>query len=107
MNAMTFFMARLSTTLRSKKRPASRSIKEAPEECAFWVYQGPVVRTVRELRGAIASMSDEQFDYHTKRDGNDFVRWVRDVLCNEGLAGSLARVRTRTGALRALDIALK
>jgi hypothetical protein len=70
----------------------------------FWVNNGPVCSTIPELRAAIASMSDEQFNYHTKRDGNDFARWVAEAMEHRQCAVKLEKAQTRAGALRALAI---
>jgi hypothetical protein len=71
---------------------------------AFWVNNGPVLRSVKSLVEALKNdITDEQFDYHTKRDGNDFAIWIKDCLCDAECASKLKRVRTRNGAVRVLS----
>lgn len=77
-------------------------IFQASEDKAFWVNNGPIISTLDGLRDALRAMSDEQFEYHTKRAGNDFARWVDEVLCHGACAEKLARVKTRTGAVKAI-----
>lgn len=74
------------------------------EEC-FWVNNGPVLASLEGLRDALSHMTDEQFTYHTKRDGNDFARWIRDSLGDAETATRIARARTRSGAVQALRVA--
>ncbi len=72
-----------------------------PEE-AFWIHHGPVVVSIAELMSALADMSDEQFAYHTERNGNDFSAWLRDCLDEKTLAARIEHASTRTHALQAL-----
>lgn len=75
---------------------------ESPQDKAFWVNNGPVVSTLEGLREALKTMSDEQFAYHTKRAGNDFARWVDEVLCHGHCAKKLMKAPTRDHAVRAI-----
>jgi hypothetical protein len=77
-------------------------VMEAAQDKAFWVNNGPIVSTLDGLRDALRSMSDEQFDYHTKRAGNDFAKWVNEVLCHGACASKLGTAKTRTSAVRAI-----
>jgi outer membrane biosynthesis protein TonB len=94
-------------------RPAKKPTKKAESVCAgyllvatddkaFWVNNGPVVSTLDGLREALATMTDEQFDYHTKRAGNDFAKWVDEVLCHGPCAGKLDKAKTRSSAVKAI-----
>jgi len=89
-------------TIAPKKSLKSLAHDAPPERC-FWVNNGPIVKNVAELTAAVRAMSDEQFDYHTKRNGNDFAQWIKDVLRNSTLASVVVRAKTRTGLLRALS----
>ncbi len=89
--------------VRVKRRSTCAScIAEASADKAFWVNNGPVVNTLDGLRDALSHMSDEQFEYHTKRAGNDFAKWVDEVLCHGSCATKLGSAKTRTGAIRAI-----
>ena len=76
---------------------------EAPADKCFWINHGPIVKNLKELAGAFRIMSDEQFDYHTKRSGNDFAKWIGEVLGERSCAALLARTKTRAGAMKALE----
>ena len=62
---------------RTKVRQKKNILKSAPPEQVFFVHDGPVLSTLEDLSRALLDMSEEQFAYHTKRNGNDFARWVR------------------------------
>jgi hypothetical protein len=76
-------------------------------EYSFWINNGPVVCSVAELRDALRVMSDDQYSYHTVRNGNDFAAWIRDCMGDAALAERVARAGTRTDAVRVLSVCCK
>ncbi|PJE64150.1 MAG: hypothetical protein COU90_04745 [Candidatus Ryanbacteria bacterium CG10_big_fil_rev_8_21_14_0_10_43_42] len=92
----------------SKKRTVKKTkghvcVSEAHAEHCFWVHNGPVISTISELIQSLQTMADDQFDYHTKRAGNDFALWVKEVLGDNQCAAVMSRARTRAGMLKALS----
>lgn len=98
----------------TKKTVAKKSAKTAPKagscacvvtcppEQAFWINQGPVVDSIARLKEALLTMTEEQFAYHTLREGNDFARWVRECLDDAERAARLERATTKAAAVKAL-----
>jgi len=84
------------------KKKEALIIIEAPEDQCFWVNDGPVLRNLYDLGEALETMTDEQYSYHTKRDGNDFALWVENVLGDKELAKKMTRVKTRQTAASTL-----
>ena len=87
----------------------SKKKKDLPiveSHVAFWSYQGPVLRSLIDLGKFLAIITDEQFAYHTKRDGNDFARWTKEVLHDATCATALAKAKTKSAALAAVKRAL-
>ena len=83
-----------------KKKPAvkkatkkSTTLKKnlviAPEEKAFWVMTGEIIRDIVELNNLLASIEDEVFNYHADDTKHDFATWVELVLCDEDCANEL------------------
>ncbi len=103
------------TTKKQIKRIAKKTVRKVVKKkttckkrCkpshAFWVNNGPIIHSVNGLIKALKNeITDEQFDYHTKRDGNDFANWIKDCLCDSGCASRLKRVRSKDGMLRVLS----
>lgn len=89
------------TSLHSKGACAGKCTTASSDKY-FWVNNGPVCCDLAELRQALKSMTDEQFAYHTQRAGNDFARWIDEVLRHHTCAQKLTKARTRSGAARAL-----
>lgn len=82
------------------KVPApARIFMEAPDDQCFWVNNGPVLKNLYDLESALETMSDEQYEYHTKREGNDFANWVGGVLGDKELAKKMARTKSRTAVV--------
>lgn len=77
---------------------------EADPNEAFWVNNGPICRNVPELKLAIADMTDDQFEYHTKRNGNDFAAWLEQAMCHDECARKIRKAHTRAAAIRALAV---
>jgi len=84
-----------------KVRDAKEPV-EVTDERAFWVHGGGAVKSLKELYEVIASMTPEQFSYHTVRNGNDFARWIRDVLLDPDCADKLEQAETQVQALHIL-----
>ena len=76
----------------------------APPEKSFWVHNGPVVKSLKELKDALEKdINDEQFKYHATKEKSDFASWISLVLNDKKCANSLKRVRTRKTAIRVID----
>ncbi len=85
-----------------KKQAGCICVRTCSPEESFWVCDGPVVQSLEHLRSALKDMSEAQFAYHTRRDGNDFARWIRDCLKDDACARRVEKAKTRTTTIRAL-----
>jgi len=66
--------------------------REAPEKNAFVVaYDGPTIRSIRQLRDALNRLTDEQIIFHTQEHGNDFATWIRDIFGENQCADALEK----------------
>lgn len=79
---------------------AGRMIGKVPDGKKFRCCDGNTLKDVRELGGALISMSDETFNYHSNDRKKDFGNWVRDVVGDEKLARDLDKSTTRNQAAR-------
>jgi hypothetical protein len=75
---------------------------DAPADKVFWVNNGGVLKNLGELAVALKEISNDQFAYHVNKDKNDFSNWVKDVLGDTMLAGTLAKAKTKASALKAV-----
>ena len=82
---------------------SNQTLTQAQGPRCFWVNQGPIVSDLIELKQALSEMSAETFEYHTKRDGNDFAVWADAVLGEAALAKKLAKLKTRKAQIKAIE----
>jgi hypothetical protein len=50
----------------------------------FYVSDGSVLKSLKELRTALATMPDDVYKYHAGRD--DWAKWIREVFGKNDLA---------------------
>ena len=79
----------------------------APPGAAFWVNNGPALHHLLDLSKFLSIITEEQFRYHTERDGNDFSRWVGAILGDSVCARALELSKTVAVARQAVAKALK
>lgn len=91
-------------TTRIVKKPTTMSVcvQQCKPEHSFWVNNGPVVDSVCGLHDAIEAMSDETYQYHTTRNGNDFASWIKFCIGDSLLAGRVAKAKSRVEAAHIL-----
>jgi hypothetical protein len=80
------------------KLDADKFLSRVPEECVFWCHDGRTFRNMEELGAALATMSDETFDYHSNAEKTDFSNWVNNVIGDTKLAKDLENVLDRSQA---------
>jgi len=80
------------------KQEAQKFLSQVPEEKVFWCHDGRILRDMKELGEALASMTDETFAYHSNAEKKDFSNWVRDVIGDAKLARELENLTDRNQA---------
>jgi len=70
----------------------AKGFENVPEEKAFYVNDGRMLRNVLELAEALSNMKEKTFKFHVNKNKNDFSEWVRDVVREEKLADEIARL---------------
>lgn len=85
----------LKTTKKAIRTIEVIEIIDVAPESVFWVglNGGETLKNLIELRDALETMSEEQFDFHTKRDGNDFANWIEGVIGHENLAKEIKKAK--------------
>jgi hypothetical protein len=75
-------MAKAKTTTKRKTTKTSK-------DKYFWVIDGTVIRSLKELADAIDSMDNGVYEHHANCQRNDFASWVESVFKLENLGGEL------------------
>ncbi len=81
---------------------AERILAPVPEKDAFCCADGKVIRSLRDLEDALASMSGGTFTQHVDGERNDFADWVRDALGDAELAREIHLQRNRALSARSI-----
>lgn len=93
----------------AKKSAAKKKKKPMPvaegERC-FWVYEGPVVRDLNELRDVLKCVSEEQYMHHVNKMKNDFASWIEDVLGDKETSRAVKKAKTVGGMIKAVEKSL-
>jgi hypothetical protein len=82
------------------KYDAQKFLSIVPEEYVFRCHDGRVLKNMKELEEALATMADETFAYHSNSEKKDFSNWVRDIIGDEKLAKDLENALDRNQAAR-------
>ncbi|MFO7807221.1 MAG: hypothetical protein R6V40_02235 [Candidatus Moraniibacteriota bacterium] len=91
-----------SENLKDKKNVKN---PQAPRGREFQVSGEPLIKDLKQLYLSLDKIGKDQFDHHTKRkDGNDFANWIENALQEKELAQTVAKMNTRKGLKRALEL---
>ncbi len=96
------------------KKPAlvKKPVKKKPlvvvsGAMCFWVNNGATLSSMRDLAGALRTMSEEQFFHHAGMGRNDFSEWVLGVLGDKKCAADLLKAKNTKEALTVVEKHLK
>lgn len=60
-----------------------------PDEFAFVVRDGKVLKSLKDVVKAMEQINDDIFGYHANKEKNDFSNWIRDVMHYHDLAHNI------------------
>ena len=89
------------------KDEAKRILSNTAPDRAFWVNNGPVVKSVIELATAAKKLTPVQFMHHVNNAKNDFAKWVDEVIRDSELAQHIKKAKTREDLAGAVTGRLK
>ena len=82
-----------------EKQKANLILTGSSDSRIFYVINGMTLRSLYELKDALASMSDDTYAHHVNDERNDFSSWVKEVHNDEELANALLNTTNRKDAL--------
>lgn len=77
-----------------------------PEQYAFFVCDGKVVKNLKELVAAFDKMTDDVFRHHANKEKNDFSCWIRDIMQHHDLAHNILG-KNKTGTKETIVLYVK
>ena len=90
-----------------KSEEAKRILSNTPPDKAFWVNNGPVLKSIIELAAVAKKLTEQQFMHHVNKAKNDFAKWADEVVRDSELARQLRRVKTKDDLAKAVTGRLK
>jgi hypothetical protein len=90
--------AKSAVKTRINQSQAQKYLTQVPAENAFWCNNGTVLNNLKELKEALAGMSDQTFAYHSNAIKKDFSNWIKYVIGDEQLAEDLENATNRQKA---------
>ncbi len=97
----------INTKISSTKNIPSKDLFKAQGDQRFWIFNGPVLETIMDLRDALVAITDEQFNHHVTLEKNDFASWVENVILEPALAKKMRSYRTRKSIHKLVEVYLK
>jgi hypothetical protein len=88
----------------AKSEPKTRAKSVAQKDKYFWVVDGTVIRSVKEMAYAVDAMDLNVFHHHVNNERNDFANWVEGIF---GLKNLGMELRGTTNKDRTVIITLK
>ena len=82
------------------KTVAETMLGNVPDEKRFWCHDGRYLKSLEELRDALAQMPEEAFQYHSNKTKTDFSNWVKDVIGDGKLSRDLLKCGTKEEAAK-------
>ncbi|MEK7193604.1 MAG: hypothetical protein AAB652_02340 [Patescibacteria group bacterium] len=92
-----------------RQKKNKKLLVQAADDRCFWVWNGPVLHNLCELRDFIGhkKLSKDQFAHHVAHEKNDLADWVDHVLSDQKCAAGLRKVKTERGTLGVLEKTLR
>lgn len=86
-----------------KSEDAKKILSDIEGEKCFWVNNGPILRNLYELYGALKEMGNRTFQHHANKEKNDFSAWVKEVIGDEKLANDLLKAKNKVSAAKTVE----
>jgi hypothetical protein len=86
------------------KRDAIRVLADVTGDKRFFCQDGFICKNLAELSECLSHMSEEVYNYHTSDNNNDFSNWIRDVLDDKTLAGTLLGIKKPAEADKVVSV---
>jgi len=64
-------------------------------EKAFWVNNGPILKSISELATELKKMKTDTFMHHVNQGKNDFANWIKDVVGDGKLTKQISKLKTK------------
>ena len=92
-NALKKKMVKKTTT-------AKKTAFEAPIDKRFWLSDGKVIGSLKDLGAVFEKMDNSVWKFHVNKDKNDFANWIEDVFQEKKLGLAIRKTKTAKAAAK-------
>ncbi|MBU0758467.1 MAG: hypothetical protein KKF44_10450 [Nanoarchaeota archaeon] len=78
----------------TKIENAEKYLSNAPSERAFFVCDGTCLLSLEDTSKFLKTVKKEVFTFHVNKDKNDFYNWIKEIIGDTALAGSIKNLKT-------------
>ncbi len=82
---------------------AKKILSAVQPDKAFWVNNGPILKSLWEFAASVGKLKPEQFLHHVNRQKNDFAKWIREVIGDNTLAQRIRILKTKEAMAKAVQ----
>lgn len=73
----------------------------------FWVHNGQIVESLKDLPGVIRKLDEESFNHHVNDEKNDFSNWIKDVFGEAKLANDIQKIKSKSAIVKKISARIK
>ncbi len=88
---------------KTSNEDAKKYLSDVEGGRCFWVNNGPILKNLYELYGALKEMGNRTWQHHASSEKNDFAAWVKDVIGDEKLANDLLKAKNKLTAAKHVE----
>jgi hypothetical protein len=89
----------MTKNMATKKTAVKKSVTEASFEKRFWLCDGQVFSTLKELAAGLDKMDDAIWQYHVTLKKNDFANWIEGVFGEKKLGQAVRQSKNAKALL--------
>jgi len=79
----------------NSKKDALRELSDVNPKHNFWVCDGKILKSIKEIPSALKKMKKSIFQFHVNKKKNDFANWINDIIKDTKLAKELYKIKDK------------
>ncbi len=91
----------------NSKKDALKALSDVNPEHNFWVYDGNILKSIKELPSALKKMKKNVFKHHVNKEKNDFANWINDIIKDTKLAKDISKTKEKKGIIKKITQRIK
>jgi len=84
----------------NSKKDALKALSDVNPEHNFWVCDGNILKSIKELPSVLKKMEKNVFQFHVNKEKNDFANWINDIIKDNKLAKDISKIKDRKNIIK-------